>query len=155
MKAKGGSASPSKSGITDLEETVETQALAALLRHLGVSVPSGPEGKLVNGELTNAVLEKKGKLEEMIRRVDNTVDSSVLSPLAAPGDALQLLLDALHADSETGRPNLSDSGLDAMLGSLEQRIAVLSKDLEGVDLGVVHERDKALERFLEKWTDVD
>jgi hypothetical protein len=42
-----------------------------------------------------------------------------------------------------------------MLGSLEQRIAVLSKDLEGVDLGVVHERDKALERFLEKWTDVD
>jgi hypothetical protein len=94
------------------------------------------------------VMEKIERLEGMIQRADNMVDLSVLAPLSAPEHALQLLCDALHADSKTELPNLLDRESDTLLSTLEESLQVVAKDIEGIDMNALNQRDKVLERFL-------
>jgi hypothetical protein len=131
------------------------RALESLLRHLGISVTLRRDGKIDDNGLSNAVIEKMERLDEIIRRLDSTADSSVLASLAISGSALQSLSDALHADSMTGRPNLADHDSDNLLSGLEKSLEVAASGIEGINMDAVHHRDKALERFLERWSDTD
>jgi hypothetical protein len=154
VKADEKLASLSKGRSVAIGEPSEGQALAALLRHLGVSVMSGTASKVTN-DLTTAVMEKKERLEDTARRLDIMGDSLTMSPLITSGNALQLFVDALHADSKTARPQLSDSSSESLLSRLYERMEAFARDIEGINIDVVKRQDEMLEDFLERWTEVD
>jgi len=123
-----------------------TPSLDALLRHLGLPPSSDPS-------LLAALDSKVSHLRTSSSSEDFT--TSTIATVLDPYDlANQMLTEALHADSLTGRPSLTDEETERRMQELEGQIARLGKGIEGVDLvGALEGREnkKMVEGFLERW----
>ncbi|CAI7673008.1 unnamed protein product [Penicillium pancosmium] len=127
--------------------------LESLLRRVGLS----PESVLhprANGDGegggAQGMHEKRIQMAETLQSLGTAVNSPLVGQLAFSDRAMRLLDSSLHANSRF-ETSLSDPGQLEALGNLEDDLAKLQKGVRGVDLDVLHQRDKARARLLERW----
>ncbi|KAJ5102903.1 hypothetical protein N7532_003432 [Penicillium argentinense] len=124
-------------------------ALENLLRRIGVSSESvlrpWQEGGGAQG-----LHEKRIQMAETLRDLGAAVDSPLVGQLAVSDHAAQLLESSLHANSSF-ETSLPDPGQRKALSDLEGELASLQKGVQGINLEVLHQRDRCQARLLERW----
>jgi hypothetical protein len=78
------------------------------------------------------------------------VDTPLVTQLAPADRALHLLSSVLHANSDY-EVSLRDPELEKALSGLEGELGELQMGVQGLDMDVLHQRDKTRDRFLERW----
>ncbi|KAK2734317.1 hypothetical protein FQN55_002815 [Onygenales sp. PD_40] len=127
----------------------ESKVLEQLLRRLGVSVADLLETGLT--EAASASLDdKKQRMLEMLQNLQSTAESPLSAYLGSADQASELLLSALHADSDFGT-SMGDRAQEQKLAALEDTIGVLRKGIDGLNVDILNGGDKAQERFMERW----
>ncbi|KAJ5151005.1 uncharacterized protein N7482_010257 [Penicillium canariense] len=127
----------------------QQRALESLLRRIGVSPESVIRPQVADGG-ARELHEKRIHLSEMLRGLGAAVDSPLVTQLAPSDSALQLLASALHANSHF-ETSLRDPSQETALSGLESELASLQRGVQGLNLDVLHQRDKTQDRFLERW----
>ncbi|KAJ5117065.1 hypothetical protein N7448_004014 [Penicillium atrosanguineum] len=128
----------------------EQPVLESLLRRVGVS----PESVLrprAEGGSAQELHEKRMHLSETLRSFGAAVESPLAAQLAPVDNASQLLFSSLQTDSHF-ETSLRDPGQEEALSGLQAQLAQLQRGVQGLDLEVLHQRDKAQDRFLERWS---
>ncbi|KAL2359345.1 hypothetical protein RJZ56_007806 [Blastomyces dermatitidis] len=126
-----------------------SKALDQLLRRLGVSIIDLVESRLTDNP-SAALDEKQQHMLEMLQNLQSTAESPLSVYLEAADQAAQLLHSALYADSPF-EVSMADAAQNPKLGSLESRIEVLRKGIDGLDVDIFQGGDKAQEKFMERW----
>ncbi|GLI80673.1 hypothetical protein PoHVEF18_009030 [Penicillium ochrochloron] len=127
----------------------EQPALESLLRRIGVSPESVIRPRAEDGG-AQGLHEKRIQLSETLRALGMAVDTPLVRELAPADRALYLLSEALHANSDY-EVSLRDRGLERALSGLEGELEELQRGVQGLDMDVLHQRDKMRDRFVERW----
>lgn len=143
---------PQPTGSIDRVKSIsipQLQAYECFLRRMGVS------GGLENGSserpsLSKSVSEKRSRMVELLQNLSKTADMSLAEYLTRTDRASELLYSALQADSGC-QLSLVDVHQKQRLADLEKRLGLVQKGIEGLNLEILGQRDKAQERFLERW----
>ena len=123
--------------------------LENLLRRIGLSSNSVLRPRAEAGG-ADELHEKRYHMAETVSNLGGVVPSPVMAHLACLDKTSQLLSSALLANSHY-ETSLRDAGQEEALSGLEVDLASLQRGLQGLDLDVVHRRDKYQDRFLERW----
>lgn len=134
---------------TNTTSQPEQPALESLLRRSGVSPESVIRPRAEDGG-AQCLHEKRIQLSETLRALGMAVDKPLVSQLVPADKALHLLSSALHANSRY-EVSLRDMELEEALAGLESELGELQKGVQGLDMDVLHQRDKTRDRFLERW----
>ncbi|OJD27276.1 hypothetical protein ACJ73_01334 [Blastomyces percursus] len=126
-----------------------SKALEQLLRRLGVSIIDLVESGLIDNA-SAALDEKQQHMLDMLRNLQSTAESPLSVYLGAADQAAQLLHSSLHADSHF-EVSMADDAQNQKLDTLESRIEVLRKVIDGLDVDILQGGDKAQEKFMERW----
>lgn len=129
---------------------LEQPVLESLLRRVGVS----PESVLrprAEGGSAQELHEKRIHISETLRSLGAAVESPLVAQLAPVDNASQLLASSLHTNSHF-QTSLRDPGREESLAGLEAELALLQRGVQGLNLEVLHQRDKTQDRFLERWS---
>ncbi|KAJ5750879.1 hypothetical protein N7533_007907 [Penicillium manginii] len=125
--------------------------LESLLRRVGLSPESVLRPRADNeGGSAQGMHEKRIQMAETLRSLGTAVNSPLVGQLAVSDHAMRLLTSSLHANSKF-ETSLPDPGQSDALEALESDLAELQKGVKGIDLEVLHQRDKSRARLLEKW----
>lgn len=143
------SRSPSKQEVP-LSSTLSVK-LQGLLRHLGVSLDDVDSPDQIY-KLRRSIEKKRVATLESIKIQNATLTSSLETYLGSADGAFQLLSESLHADSNFGKVSLTDQELERDLTYLEEQVALVTHAIGGLDLEVLHRRDKAQEKFMDRWS---
>ncbi|KAJ6172411.1 hypothetical protein N7470_001478 [Penicillium chermesinum] len=127
----------------------EQPALENLLRRIGVSPESVLRPRAEDGGAPQ-LHEKRSQMSGTLQHMEVAAESPLFAHLAASDNASQLLSSSLHADSQY-ETSLQDPGQQDELARLEAELASLQKGLQALNLDVIHQRDKAQDKFLERW----
>lgn len=127
----------------------EQPALESLLRRVGVTPESALRPRVEGGGV-HELHEKRIHMFETVRSLGIAAESPLVTQMTPSDSASRLLASSLHADSyfET---SLRDPGQEEALLGLETELASLQKGVQGLKLDVLYQRDRAQERFLERW----
>jgi hypothetical protein len=87
---------------------------------------------------------------ELLQNLSAVADMSLAEYLTRIDQATVLLYSALQADSEC-LLSLVDVPQKQRLIDLERELGLVQKGLERINLEVLGQRDKAHERFMERW----
>lgn len=130
----------------------EQPALESLLRRIGVSAESviRPRAEDSGDRGAQGLHEKRIQFSETLRALGIAVDTPLVTQLAPADRALYLLSSALHANSDY-EVSLRDPELERALSGLESELEELQRGVQGLDLDVLHQRDKMRDRFVERW----
>lgn len=127
----------------------EQHALESLLRRIGISPESVIRPRGEDGGI-QGLYEKRIQLSETLRALGTAGDTPLVNQLAPADSALHLLASALHANSRY-EISLRDPELEQALSGMESELGELQRGVQGLDMNVLHQRDKTRDRFLEKW----
>lgn len=127
----------------------ESQALASLLRRLGLSSESVFKPEEENGG-ANALYEKKSHMLEYFRTLGIGAGSPLVAEIIPTDRASRLLSSSLHADSHF-EASLSDAEQDVRLTELEAQLGLVQKGVEKLNLYGLYQRDQHHNKFLEQW----
>ncbi|KAJ5896591.1 uncharacterized protein N7473_005990 [Penicillium subrubescens] len=127
----------------------EQPALESLLRRIGVSAESVIRPRAEDGG-AQGLHEKRIQLSETLRALGMAVDTPLVRELAPADRALYLLESALNVNSDY-EVSLRDTELERGLNGLEGELEELQRGVKGLDLDVLHQRDKMRDRFVERW----
>ncbi|OOF92350.1 hypothetical protein ASPCADRAFT_55097 [Aspergillus carbonarius ITEM 5010] len=127
----------------------DPHSLATLLRRVGLSLESLLHTDRVN-EGWKALQEKRQQLTESLHDHGVAADSPLMADLLPTDRAIRLLSTCLHSDSQF---EISLSNLDHQkkLSDLEDNLNRMQRGLEGLDLTVLHRRDRGQDMFVERW----
>lgn len=137
---------PQKKPTTHLPEL---QALESLFGRLGLSSKSILQPEEPNSG-ASSLHEKKVHMHESLASLDIGTDSTLASTLGCAESANQRLSSALNSDCDF-EPTLSNTDLERRFSALEQRLDVVRKGTENLNLDVLYQRDKARGRFMDRW----
>jgi len=126
--------------------TVEPSSLERFLRRLGVpeDLSSG------TSDSTDFLRNKRHDMLEFLSHLGIGADSPLAAYLDPTDQATELLKSALHSDSSYA-VSLLDASQEESVSALEEKLGFVQKGIEGVNLDILHQRDKAQEKFLERW----
>lgn len=127
----------------------ESSAFERILRRLGISSDLAFQPPEENRE-PHILYEKKYHMLNYLHNMGTAVDSPLMPQLTPMDSASQLLSFSLHADSPFER-SLSNADQERRLGALETQLGQVQKGIEGLNLDIFYQRDKAQDRFLERW----
>lgn len=139
----------SSSAQKDNSRPHDPQLMAKVLRRVGLSLDSMLHADEAS-ECAVTLKEKRHQLTESLHDHGNAADSPLIAELLPTDRAIRLLSTSLHADSEfeTSLANLDNQ---RKLSDLEDDLKGVQKGLEGLDMSVVHRRDRGREKFVERW----
>ena len=129
----------------------EQPAVENLLRRMGVSPESvfRPQvGDRPDGAY--GMHEKRLDFSEALHNLQHGVESPLANHLSSMDYTSQLLASSLHANTHF-QTSLRDCAQEETLSALESELACLQKCVQGLDLDVLHQRDKTQDRFLDRW----
>lgn len=132
-----------------ISKTEGFEALEILLRRLGISLSALLDAVESGPAMSDTLHEKKQRMLEMVSGLHKGVDAPLEEQLDVVDHACQLLSSALHADSNFNA-SLTDTTLEKKLGDLENRIGLVRKGIEGINLDIL-QRDKVQDKFMERW----
>ncbi|PWY93344.1 vacuolar H+/Ca2+ exchanger [Aspergillus sclerotioniger CBS 115572] len=123
--------------------------LATVLRRVGLSLESMLHADDVN-EGWKTLQGKRQQLIESLHDHGVAADSPLMADLLPTYQAIRLLSTCLHSDSEF---KISLLGLDHQrkLSNLEDDLNRMQRGLTGLDLSVLHRRDRGQNKFVERW----
>ncbi|KAJ5621214.1 hypothetical protein N7528_005997 [Penicillium herquei] len=127
----------------------ELPSLENLLRRIGVSPDSILQPRIEEGG-AQGLYEKRMQMLETVRRLGTSAEAPIREHFNHSDQAAQLLESSLHGNSRYETSLRNPAQEEALLG-LEAEIASLQKGVEGLDLNVLHQRDKAQAKFIERW----
>ncbi|KAJ5770746.1 uncharacterized protein N7511_002797 [Penicillium nucicola] len=131
--------------------TPDQPALGSILRRVGVSSESvlRPKGNGDNGGISE-LHEKRIQMSETLGNLKGAVDSPLVAHLSPSDSASQLLQSALTASGhyETSLHNTPEQ--QRILG-LESEVMRLQSRVQGLNMDVLHQRDKIQDRVLQRW----
>ncbi|KAJ5707225.1 hypothetical protein N7488_007026 [Penicillium malachiteum] len=127
----------------------ELPSLENLLRRIGVSPDSILQPRIEEGG-AHGLYEKRMQMLETVRRLGTSAEAPIREHFNHSDQAAQLLESSLHGNSRYETSLRNPAQEEALLG-LEAEIASLQKGVEGLDLIVLHQRDKAQAKFIERW----
>jgi fructose/tagatose bisphosphate aldolase len=90
-------------------------------------------------------------MSETIHNLETAAESPLVAHLDHTDSSSQLLASSLHGHSQF-ESSLRDLGQEGALLGLETELASLQKGVQGLNLNVVHQRDKTQAKFLERWS---
>lgn len=128
---------------------LEQPALESLLRRIGVSPESVLRPRVEDGGAC-ALHEKRIHMSDTSRSLGAVVDLPVAAHLAPADMASQLLTSSVHANSRFNT-SLPDPGQEEALLGLEADLGSLQKGVQRLNLDALHQRDKAQDKFMERW----
>lgn len=129
----------------------EVPELESLLRRVGLSSDSILHPRVhADGGGAQGMHEKRIQMAETLASLGKAVNSPLVGQLAVSDHAMRLLSSALHAYSRFDT-SLSDSGQAEDLLELERELSELQKGVRGIDLDVLHKRDKSQADLLDRW----
>ncbi|OXV05793.1 hypothetical protein Egran_06439 [Elaphomyces granulatus] len=129
--------------------TAEPSSLERFLRRLGVSGDLYVKSSGTS-DSTDSLREKRHDILEFLSHLGIGADSPLAAHLNPTDQATELLESALHSDSSYAI-SLLDASQEESVSALEKKLGFVQKGVEGVNLDIIHERDKAQEKFLERW----
>jgi hypothetical protein len=129
--------------------TAEPSSLERFLRRLGVSGDLYVKSSGTS-DSTDSLREKRHDMLEFLSHLGIGTDSPLAAHLNPTDQATELLESALHSDSSYAI-SLLDASQEESVSALEKKLGVVQKGVEGVNLDIIHGRDKAQEKFLERW----
>lgn len=127
----------------------EQPALENILRRMGVSADSVLRPRVEDGGVPG-LYDKRAQMSETLQHLGMTAESPLISHLIHSDQAAQLLRSSLHGNSRV-ETSLRDAGQENALSDMETTLASLQSGVHGLDLDVLHQRDKGQARFLERW----
>ncbi|GLA58645.1 hypothetical protein AtubIFM55763_004030 [Aspergillus tubingensis] len=127
----------------------DSQSIAKVLRRVGLSLDSVLHADEAS-ECADNLKEKRYQLTESLNDHGIAADSPLMAELLPTDRAIQLLSTSLHADSEF-ETSLANLDHQRKLSNLEDDLKGVQKGLEGLDMSVVHRRDRGQEKFVEMW----
>jgi len=128
----------------------EQPSLENFLRRIGLSPESVLRPRAEDGG-AQGLYEKRIHMSETIRNLKIAAELPLVTHLGHSDSSSQLLASSLHGDSRFGT-SLRDSGQEGALLGLETELASLRKGVDGLNLNVLHQRDKTQGKFLERWS---
>lgn len=127
----------------------ESLAFENLLRRLGIPSESAFQSQKENGG-ARMLYEKEAYMLECLRNLGIAADSPLAAQLIPMDLASRLLSSCLNADSPF-EATLSNADQEKRLAALEAQLGLVQKGIEGLNLDILYQRDKAQDRFLERW----
>ena len=126
--------------------STEPSSLERFLRRLGVP------GDLSSGtsDSTDSLCNKRHDMLEFLSHLSIGTDSPLAAHLNPTDQATELLKSALYSDSSY-EVSLLDASQEESVSALEKKLGFVQKGIEGVNLDILLQRDKAQEKFLERW----
>ncbi|KAF4636224.1 hypothetical protein G7Y89_g1879 [Cudoniella acicularis] len=138
------------SGIFENEDVDPEQQLA---RNLGISLPTEPISDAARAEMLEKTLaDRVLKLDIHANSLQQTTELAISSHLLDANLTLQLLQDSLLAETMHGKVRLLDPDIESSVTMFEQEIEDLEAALEGVDLGLLSERNVKREEIVGRWS---
>ncbi|KAI9723423.1 MAG: hypothetical protein M1812_001307 [Candelaria pacifica] len=154
-KSSNPTASPPSYSMIQYEDLTSSQDVEPhwqLLKSLGVHKSRKGKADELDGILSAEIAERNEKLSSSIESLDSSIVSALAAHVGDADMALQLLQDALYADSQYHDVHLSHAGSTAEMDSLDQQLSDLGKGMGELDLEVLHQPDKKREQFIERWS---
>ncbi|KAJ5888797.1 hypothetical protein N7495_008838 [Penicillium taxi] len=135
---------------TRTENPVPDQpALENILRRNGVTPDSVLRPSAENtGD--SAMYEKRIHMRDLLQNLGIGTEAPLVAHLISSDSALQLLSSSLHASSPYAKSLRNASQEEAILG-LERELELIQKGIQGLNLDVLHRRDKMQDQFLGQW----
>ncbi|GKZ22813.1 hypothetical protein AbraCBS73388_008989 [Aspergillus brasiliensis] len=127
----------------------DPQSMAKVLRRVGLSLDSVLHADEAGG-CAETLKEKRHQLTESLHDHGIAADSPLIAELLSTDQAIRLLSTSLHADSEF-EASLTNLDHQKTLSNLEDDLKRVQKGLEGLDMSVVHRRDRGQDKFVERW----
>ncbi|KAJ5286940.1 hypothetical protein N7478_002626 [Penicillium angulare] len=127
----------------------EQPSLENLLRRIGVSPDSVLKPRVEDGGAPG-LFDKRIQMLETLRHLENSGEISLVTHLMQSDHASQLLTSSLRSNSRF-ETTLQDPRLEEALLGLEAELASLKKGVQGLDINLLHQRDKSQVKFLERW----
>ncbi|KAJ5918987.1 hypothetical protein N7466_009930 [Penicillium verhagenii] len=128
----------------------EQPSLENLLRRIGLSPESVLHPRAEDGG-AEGLHEKRIHMSEAVRNLEIAAESPLVAHLGHSDSASQLLASSLHGNSRF-ETSLQDPGQAGALLGLETELASLQNGVQGLNLNVLHQRDKTQAKFLERWS---
>lgn len=130
-------------------QTPELQTLESLFRRLSLSSMSVLQPEEPNRG-ASLLYEKKHDLHECLTSLDVSANPTLASMLASADCAKQQLSSALNSNAGF-EVTLSNADQERMLSTLEARLGLVQKGSDNLSPDVLYQRDKARERFMDRW----
>lgn len=128
----------------------EQPALESLLRRIGV-IPESVLRPRVKGGGDHELHEKRIHMFNTVDGLGVAVESPLVTQMTSSDRASRLLASSLHADSHF-ETSLRDPGHVEALLDLETDLVSLQRGVQGLKLDVLRQRDRAQDKFLERWS---
>ncbi|KAJ5660252.1 hypothetical protein N7507_006703 [Penicillium longicatenatum] len=128
----------------------ESPSLENLLRRVGLSPESVLRPRAEDGG-AQGLYEKRIHMSETIHNLETAAELPLVAHLDHTDSSSQLLASSLHGHSQF-ETSLRDLGQEGALLGLETELASLQKGVQGLNLNVLHQRDKTQAKFLERWS---
>ncbi|KAJ6103237.1 hypothetical protein N7486_005664 [Penicillium sp. IBT 16267x] len=125
-------------------------SLENLLRRVGLSPEFVLHPRAEDGG-AQGLYEKRIHMSETIRNFEIAAELPLVAHLVHSDSSSQLLTSSLHGNSRF-ETSLRDPGQEDALLGLESELASLQKGVQGLNLNVLHQRDKTQVKFLERWS---
>lgn len=128
----------------------ERPALESFLRRIGV-IPESVLRPRAEGGGAQELHEKRLHMSNIVHGLGIAVESPLVTQMTPSDRASRLLTSSLHADSYFETSLSNPDYVEALL-DLETDLASLQKGVQGLKLDVLHRRDRAQDKFLERWS---
>lgn len=134
-----------------VEGVAKQPALENLLRRVGVA-PEPVLRSCLKGGGAHELFEKRIHMSENVRDLGSAVELPLMAQMTSSDGTVQLLDSSLHATSHF-EASLRDPGQENALSGLQSELARLQKGVQGLKLDGLHQRDRAQQKFLERWSE--
>ncbi|ESZ97172.1 hypothetical protein SBOR_2428 [Sclerotinia borealis F-4128] len=131
----------------------EVDAEQQLLRNLGISLPTENDDADARTEfLENVLGERIEKLKSHTANLESTTETTISSHVHNADVTMQLLYNALQADSIYGEVQLLDPDIVSSFNTFEGEIKNLQENLEAVNLQRLQLKNVHKEQLIKRWS---
>ncbi|KAI9650347.1 hypothetical protein NHQ30_000360 [Ciborinia camelliae] len=132
----------------------EMDAEQQLLRNLGISLPTENDtDDNARTEFLESVLrERIEKLKSHMANLESTTETTISSHVHNADITMQLLYNALQADSVYGEVQLLDPDIVSSFNTFEEEIKNLQENLEAVNLQRLQLKNVHKEQLIKRWS---
>jgi hypothetical protein len=125
-----------------------------LLRNLGISIPpeANTDPALLHELLEHALSDRLNKLDGHAQGLQSTTESSISLHLTDANLTLQLLQDALLADTRYSKVRFLDEDTESSVVVFERDVLDTQKQLEAVDLHKLQARNVRRDELVGRWS---
>lgn len=123
-----------------------------LLRNLGLSLESNLDPADIDTILSKAAKESRAQLRNLSTRMDNVASTTTAAQLDHANEALERLLEQLHANSPSSIVHLIDQQLDADVSELDRRVSEVGASMANMAVNPSKADENQKAEFEARWS---